>query len=47
MAHILEINFIYKEFLITRKNDYVTATNICDTNFRVLFLYRPQPYLLK
>ena len=31
----------------TQKNDFVTVSNICDTDNCALFVYRPQPYLLK
>ena len=36
----------YKQKKILKK-DFVTATNICDTDNRALLLYRLQTYLLK
>jgi len=36
-----------REIPLTQINDFVTVTNICDTDDRDFFLYRLQPYLLK
>jgi len=35
------------DFEHEKKDDFVTATNICDTDHRALFPYRLQSYLLK